>query len=340
MPAGSVEHVFILSAFDHHQWCPVLQTRFFIRDLGALASIVGDEAKDDPELRGNYILDDADLAAIRERFGAALDVAGLACAEPAIFLFRPHRISTAPYLVHTGYELPLLLDGRKKLARMSEPYPPDRFLGEDRFDRWVTAGALHKEVVDERFDQPHGAYLGVRTVYYTVPGEEWRIPAMKMILAASARTGGWNEYFERLEGMLFGYSDKENDWWIDIGLSNGGFDGIALCCAVDSNGLAWVEAAGFRALPPAKEPTVRIESYDGEKREVCRSLLAADEGFAAVLMFKVHGRHLLDLVDLKNAGPWDLPSAQIPILNRHLRGAITILARRSDGFEIETPAPI
>ena len=62
------------------------------------------------------------------------------------------------------------------------------------------------------------------------------------------RVGGWNEHFERLEGMLFGYEDWQNDWWINEWTARrGGIDGIPLCCAVTAAGLAWIETAGFRA---------------------------------------------------------------------------------------------
>ena len=100
------------------------------------------------------------------------------------------------------------------------------FKGEDRFDHWVAEGVLHREVVDEPFDPPYltsrgQTYLGHRTVYYTPKGEEWRIPAWKLILHAAGKSGGWNEYFERLEGMLFGYEDWQNDWWINEGITGG-----------------------------------------------------------------------------------------------------------------------
>jgi hypothetical protein len=71
----------------------------------------------------------------------------------------------APYLIHTGYELPLLLDGRKKLARMPDLYPPMRFDGEDRFDHWVAEGLLHREEVLEPFDSPVRGHLGDRLLH-------------------------------------------------------------------------------------------------------------------------------------------------------------------------------
>jgi hypothetical protein len=73
-------------------------------------------------------------------------------------------------------------------------------------------------VVVEPFEKPvcrkNGDVIeGLRTVYYTRKGEEWRIPAMKLVWDAAAKSG-WSPDFERLQGMLFGYEDWQNDWWI------------------------------------------------------------------------------------------------------------------------------
>jgi hypothetical protein len=256
MRAARPNH-FILEAFDRDLWCPVLQARFAVDDIEALRGFLGEAAGEDPAPERRYELDDRQLAAIVAKLGIAFDPAQLGARELDIKLFRWQPRFAAPYLIHTGYELPLLLEGRKKLARMSHLYPPATFDGEDRFERWVAEGVLHREEVVEPFDPPAKTYLGHRTVYYTPKGEEWRIPASKLIWEAAGKSGGWNEHFERLEGMLYGYEDWQNDWWIKVGLDGGGFGGLKFCCAVTATGLAWMEAAGFRALPPIDGPSLR-----------------------------------------------------------------------------------
>jgi hypothetical protein len=233
---------FILEAFDRDLWCGALQSRFCVGDLDCLRSALGMVADDDPELDDCYYLGKKQLAAIRRQFGAVLDADHLESGDFVIQLFRQRWLSEAPYLIHTGYELPLLLDGRKKLARMYHPYPPSKFDGEDRFDHWVTKGLLHREELLEPFDPSARErvvkkWLGQRTVYYTPKGEEWRIRASKLIWEASAKSGGWNEHFERLEGMLYGYEDWQNDWWIRVGLQQGRFSGAQFCCRVTASGL-------------------------------------------------------------------------------------------------------
>ncbi len=322
---------FILEAFDRDLWCPVLQALVHVPDLDVLRAILGDAADNDPELRDGYRLDDERLAALVAKFDVAFDPAELDAEDLEISIFRWQRMFRAPYLVHTGYELPLLLDGRKKLACMSHGYPPATFAGEDRFEHWVAKGILHREDVVEAFDSPAGRFLGYRTVYYTPQGEEWRIPARKLIFETSGQSGGWNEHFERLEGMLYGYEKWQMDWWIDTGLQSGGFGGIHFCCAITAAGLAWMEAAGLRALPPIDGPALAVRTYDAEAdtdAELHAFMLEQPDS-TALVRFHVMGRaamHLMD--DIRHAGPWHIPAERIPELNRNLRGPVVIVARR------------
>jgi hypothetical protein len=326
---------FLIQAFDLEQWCPVLQAMFPVDDRQALRAVLAGVADDDPELEKTYFLDDDELAAIVATFNVSFDAAQLDSKDLEISLFRWRSSDRTPYLTHTGYELPLLLDGRKKLARMSGVYPPMAFEGEDRFEHWVAKGVLHREEVNEPFDKPvQTSYgqtcLGHRTVYYTPKGEEWRIPASKLIWDASGKSGGWNEYFERLEGMLFGYEDWENDWWINEGIRGGGFGGLKGCCAVTAAGLAWIEAAGFRALPPIDRPTLTIVMYNRENEADQYAAMLEDPESVAVGRFNMLGRDFMNFWASQRGGPWHLPAGQIAEFNRFLRGSVEIVARRND----------
>jgi hypothetical protein len=334
-PTPRTNH-FILEAFDRDQWCAVLQALVHVTDLDAIRAILGEAADDDPELRHIYQLNDEELATVVTEFSVAFDPAQLEARDIEISLFRRRRLRDAPYLMHTGYELPLLLDGRKKLARMSHGYPPATFDGEDRFEPWVANGFLHREEVVEPFDPPADRYLGHRTVYYTPKGEEWRIPASKLIWEASGRSGGWNEYFERLEGMLFGYENWQNDWWINVGLEGGGFGGLRLYCAVTSGELTWMEAAGFRALPPIDKSTLAVTSLDATAEAEMHAFMLNDPDSAALVRFNVLGRAFVPFIgDLQHGGPWHVPSDRVPELNGILRGSVVIVARR-DGGQLRT----
>jgi hypothetical protein len=189
--------------------------------------------------------------------------------------------------------------------------------------------------VNEPFDKPvqtsfGQTCLGHRTVYYTPKGEEWRIPASKLIWDASGKSGGWNEYFERLEGMLFGYEAWENDWWINEGIRGGGFGGLKGCCAVTAAGLAWIEAAGFRALPPIDRPTLTIVMYDRKNEADQYAAMLGDPESVAVGRFNMLGRDFMNFWASQRGGPWHLPAGRIAEFNRFLRGSVEIVARRND----------
>ncbi|HWE19309.1 MAG TPA: hypothetical protein VG758_19345 [Hyphomicrobiaceae bacterium] len=318
---------FVLEAFDLALWCPIAQAPFQVTDIDDLRSILGLAAEDDPNLDCLHHMEDEEVAAVVSKFDA-FDPRSVDGADLTIRLYRRPDVIEAPYLVHTGWELPLLLDGRKKLARFSDAYPPATFYGEDAFDRWAADGVLHKEVVDEPFEKPIGRYLGHRTVYYTPKGEEWRIPAYKLIEKASEKGGGWNEDFTRLEGMLFGYEDWQNDWWIKTLLEQGALGGATFCCAVTAAGLAWAESAGLRALPPI-EPNLQVIAYRRKTSDVdLKELLLVRPDSAAVMRFTVARLHLLQhIIDSRQDGPWAVPGHQIPELNQHLNGAVVVAAR-------------
>jgi hypothetical protein len=312
-------HLFLLSLFDRDQWCPVLQARFAVADRPRLCDLLG--ATDESALDQNiFHLDDAEALTLCEALGISLDWAALDFPDREFIVQSIQSIQEAPYLIHTGYELPLLLDGRKKLARFAAAYPPMSFEGEERFDHWVAAGRLHKEVKLEPFgDAPtKDGHQGIRYVYFTAKGEEWRIPAMQMVWKA----GGWNEHFERLEGMLFGYEDWQNDWWIETGLRGGGFGGAPMCCALDERGLAWTMQAGCRAPPPIDLPELVVDDYDRLRplQEQIARLMRTDA--AALAVFNV-GWQGLEMWS-GQAAPYRLPAVRIPELNTLLLRPVAI----------------
>ena len=105
---------FLIEAFDLERWCPVLQAMFPVDDPEALRAILAGMADDDPELEKTYFLDDEELAAIVATFNVSFDAAQLDSKDLEISLSRWRSSDRTPYLIHTRYELPLLLEGRKK----------------------------------------------------------------------------------------------------------------------------------------------------------------------------------------------------------------------------------
>src|SRR5262249_4613103 len=100
------------------------------------------------------------------------------------------QLRKLPYLVHTNRELGLMLRGIKPLAYFMEILgrEPDSLLRYWRmFDRHVMAHRLvRREFVEPVTQLPH---LKTRSIFYVLPGEEWRIDAMCSLLR---QPGTWS----------------------------------------------------------------------------------------------------------------------------------------------------
>jgi hypothetical protein len=323
---------FVLQARDPDHGSPVFEARFPVTELDDLRALLGLGTDDDLKLERPYTLDTIEIAAITARFGVAFDPEGR---ETHLWPWdeRWDSMRRIPYLVHTGYELPFLLEGLKQLAYMSDAYPPHRHFNEDKFDRYVAEGILRKEVVVEPFERPHRfkdgpVYEGTRKVYYARKGEEWRIAAHKLIWDAADKSV-WNEDFERMQGMLFGYEEGQNDWWLaDIRKRRMRYGCVPIYCAISAEDLAWIEAAGHRALPPMKDPVITLRLlYDLPDDDAARRLLD-NAGAAALVRFSVRSLPFLDLVKGQAGPDYAIPTARIKDLNRNIEGEIEVIASR------------
>lgn len=310
---------FVLEAIDEHLLYPCLATRFRTADLAKVRSALA-IGEDDPALERVYLLSPKETVALCDAFDLNFD-----CGGREAFLFRDCvRWSRSPYLFHSGYELPLLLEGRKKLAFFDSNI--DSRLKE-RFDRYVAAGALYAEDDLCALQDSDGHCFD--NIYYTVRGEEWRIPAIKLIRKASDKAGGWNEVFERLEGTLMGYEDWQNDWWLEQhARGDGVLYGLSFRCAVTKAGLDWVIQSGNRALPPAEGPALTIQASHALDDEAMELAFREDARIEAFVQFNVLGRHLVGVCDLRTAGPFQIPATQVPDVNLKLTRQVQIIARR------------
>jgi hypothetical protein len=144
-----------------------------------------------------------------------------------IAVTAPQDSSAATYESHTHHELELMLAGKKPLAAFCDDEQAqngDEEIPEPEFAPHVASGRLikreHLSAPTEGGADVEGQAGGVRWVFYALPGHEWRIEALILLLKTAAVTG-WNEGFERMQGSLLGYEDWENDlrmkqkgrWW-------------------------------------------------------------------------------------------------------------------------------
>lgn len=124
-----------------------------------------------------------------------------------ITLSQPHWLDRVPYLIHTNFELPLMLDGRKPFAVMS---------GEKDFHGFEAMRTCFKPHVDhgtivEKVTEWQARSTTIVTAYYALPGEEWRFEAYDLLMNGPRP---WTDEMEHRLGMLLGYTEEQCDWWI------------------------------------------------------------------------------------------------------------------------------
>ncbi len=115
---------------------------------------------------------------------------------------------------HDGSELERMLAGTKPLAMFTEIVPFDGgIIPEYKFAAHVAAGRMvRREVikrVSSRLRLPSRARQ--RTVFYALPGQEWRIDGMLLIEEVYADHPYWDFDLERLIGRLLGYTPRSTE---------------------------------------------------------------------------------------------------------------------------------
>ena len=125
----------------------------------------------------------------------------------------PDALRELPYLVHTNRELGLMLRGIKPLAIFSDVVgnEPDCVTRYHRlFGRHVSEGRINRRTLESPV--PGRQNWRSRQIFYTLPGEDWRVDEM---LKLKNFYGRWTNEHERRFGSLLGYEDWQNDIWLE-----------------------------------------------------------------------------------------------------------------------------
>ncbi|MGM4908594.1 hypothetical protein [Rhizobium sp. 768_B6_N1_8] len=130
-----------------------------------------------------------------------------------VVLTRPQWIDSVPYLVHTNFELALMLDGCKPFSMFSDE-ESSGILKEIRayFQPYVDRGVIIERV--EPFLE--GKFRLVR-ILYALPKEEWRFDAYTELMSERR----WTDESEYRLGRLLGYTEEQCQWWIAQGREAG-----------------------------------------------------------------------------------------------------------------------
>jgi hypothetical protein len=187
---------FILEAFDHDLLYPWLAQRFETSDIKSLRQVLHLDNNEDRNLDCQYFLTPRQT----DELCAAFDFKFSHGDREVILLReRPKKFaSKVPYLLHGGYELALMIQHRKPFAFLyyDSDYEGSRRY-KARFDHYVSEGLLHGDDEIEVVDDETGRQAGY--VFYTLKGEEWRIPAYKFLLQNLKPSENGFEIRERLE---------------------------------------------------------------------------------------------------------------------------------------------
>ena len=128
-------HRFILEAIDPTFGCPVLEAQLQVADLAPLRTLLGQEASVDVDLQLVYTIGPAEVSSICVQYGIGFEPGDRKCRFASA-----HSIRDAPYLIHTGYQLFLMLEGVKPFTMFTVKYPVGDDVAEDAFAANHTSG--------------------------------------------------------------------------------------------------------------------------------------------------------------------------------------------------------
>jgi hypothetical protein len=196
--------VFYLQRLDPATGSALAEARFEIEDTARLAAAL--EIEGDDDMGCSYVLEEGDASRIATLFTPPLDL------DPDLDYIEPDSaLRRTPYLIHTDFELPLMLEGRKPLAVFTGDSESD-WLDEvkARFAPHVAAETFVER--DDLTSREHRDFTHpIRKLLYAQPAEAWRIQAYLDLW----REGAWDDTHERREGELLGYEDWQIDWWLN-----------------------------------------------------------------------------------------------------------------------------
>lgn len=115
---------------------------------------------------------------------------------------------------HTGRELELMLTGDKPLSMFyddADQEPDERIIPEVQFDEYVVSGVFAKgvRIFDLAIHPKTRRPVRVRYVLYALKSEEWRIPAMFLVIETGRMIETPSKAIDWITSRLLGYSDED-----------------------------------------------------------------------------------------------------------------------------------
>jgi hypothetical protein len=199
---------FLIEVYDQETECIAKEICFEVASDTELLPMIGLE---EFHPQATYELDGRDIQRINGHFNLNIDENA-----PLVKIRQKMALDDLPYQIHTNRELALMLAGKKPLSAFvgTHPHCADiEEIPERLFDKHVSSGRFIKKECIEPLQE--GLAAMIRRVFYALPEESWRINAY-ILLFQTARRAGWSEGFERMEGSLLGYTDQQNDAYLEF----------------------------------------------------------------------------------------------------------------------------
>lgn len=175
----------------------------------------------------------------------------------------PSHLRDLSYEIHTNRELEFMLKGIKPLAWFSDMIFDDHDMWEPdpEFERQVELGNFVKHEMRELWEPftSNGHLVKGRWArFYALKDQAWRIPAF-MLFRKVADKHPWSDALERMEGSLLGYTDEQNDEWLERRrLRHAGWQCMTLYALTRSEILGEIADLGNRAFPKESLQNLRL----------------------------------------------------------------------------------
>jgi len=240
----------------------------------------------------------------------------------------PAHLRELSYEVHTNRELEFMLKGIKPLAYFHDMIVDDYDMREDEeLERQVASGTFVKHElreVWEPYDFNGHLVKGAWSRFYALKSEAWRIPAF-ILLKKLRGKHGWSDALERMEGSLLGYTDEQNDEWLEKRRQrHAGWQCVTLYALTTSETLDEIADLGNHAFPKGCLPELRLftsPSIPARPSLEQVSLSAADPD-DKLIRFGVHWHFLNDCLEHTPSPGIGLVSIRSGVETRHLNQAL------------------
>lgn len=108
-----------------------------------------------------------------------------------------------------------MIAGKKPLAVFAHERTPgfEKFdaLARQDFGSYVAKGMLSERSETRQSTLPDGSRVEIDYYFYTLPNEEWRVPAYCLLLDMLDKRG-WCSHLEWFQGTLLGYTEEQNQY--------------------------------------------------------------------------------------------------------------------------------